>query len=69
MARRCSTIGLPFDQASYPEVVADSVAFRRILAGFFRALLELFPEGSEAGTGGRTATTPGNSTCPYAGFG
>ena len=29
MARRCSTICLPFDQALYPQLVADRVAFRR----------------------------------------
>src|SRR5262245_27244478 len=44
MARRCSTICLPFDQDRYPEVVADPAAFRQALAGFFRQMPELFPE-------------------------
>ncbi len=45
MARRCSTVCLPFDSAGYPEVVADPSAFRRALAGFFREWPELFPDG------------------------
>jgi hypothetical protein len=45
MARRCSTICLPFDQALYPELVADPAAFRAALAGFHRRMPELFPEG------------------------
>ena len=40
MARRCSTICLPFDQATYPAVVADPRAFRRALDGFFRELMK-----------------------------
>src|SRR5262245_60706541 len=45
MARRCSTLCLPFDRAGYPELVADPSAFRQVLAGFFRRMPELFPEG------------------------
>jgi hypothetical protein len=45
MARRCSTICLPFDQPTYPDLVADPAAFRAALDGFFRDAPELFPEG------------------------
>jgi hypothetical protein len=45
MARRCSTICLPFDQTLYPEVVTDPHAFRLALARFFREMPELFPDG------------------------
>ena len=45
MARRCSTICLPFDQPTYPEVVADQAAFRAALDRSFLATPELFPEG------------------------
>lgn len=45
MARRCSTICLPFDPAAYDEIVADPAAFRRALAHFFREAPELFPDG------------------------
>jgi hypothetical protein len=44
MARRCSTICLPFDQHRYPRLVADPAAFRRALDGFFREMPELFPD-------------------------
>jgi hypothetical protein len=43
MARRCSTICLPFDQPTYPEVVAEPRAFRQALDRFFRQMPELFP--------------------------
>ena len=43
MARRCSTICLPFDEASYPELVADPARFRQALDRFFGAMPELFP--------------------------
>jgi hypothetical protein len=49
MARRCSTICLPFDQASYPEVVADPSAFRQALDRFFLDSPELFPDGFACG--------------------
>src|SRR5690348_8600704 len=49
MARRCSTICLPFDQALYPAVVADPAAFRQALGRFFRAMPELFPDGFAQG--------------------
>jgi hypothetical protein len=49
MARRCSTICLPFDQALYPEVVADPAAFRRALDRCFLAMPELFPDGFAKG--------------------
>jgi len=49
MARRCSTICLPFDQARYPDLVADPTTFRQALAGFFRRMPELFPEGFAKG--------------------
>lgn len=45
MARRCSTICLPFDPEAYAETVADPPSFRRALARFFREMPELFPEG------------------------
>lgn len=45
MARRCSTLCLPFDQASYPALAADPAAFRRTLERFFLAMPELFPDG------------------------
>jgi hypothetical protein len=45
MARRCSTICLPFDQPTYPEVVADPAAFRAALDRLFREMPELFPDG------------------------
>lgn len=44
MARRCSTVCLPFDQARYAEVVADPAAFRAALDRFFLAMPELFPD-------------------------
>src|SRR5262245_64201863 len=44
MARRCSTICLPFDQTRYAQLVADPVAFRAALANFFRLMPELFPD-------------------------
>jgi len=49
MARRCSTVCLPFDQALYPAVVADPAAFRQALDRFFRAMPELFPDGFAGG--------------------
>jgi hypothetical protein len=49
MARRCSTICLPFDQPTYPAVVADPAAFRRALGRFFREMPELFPDGFAQG--------------------
>ncbi|MGL4551808.1 MAG: hypothetical protein ACRC33_11530, partial [Gemmataceae bacterium] len=45
MARRCSAICLPFDQTTYPDLVADPAAFRAALDGFFRVMPELFPDG------------------------
>ena len=49
MARRCSTICLPFDQTTYPELVADPAAFRAALDRSFGAMPELFPEGFARG--------------------
>jgi hypothetical protein len=49
MARRCSTLCLPFDQALYDQVVADPAAFRQALARFFREMPELFPDGFSRG--------------------
>ena len=49
MARRCSTVCLPFDQTTYPAVVADPAAFRRALDRFFLATPELFPDGFAEG--------------------
>ena len=49
MARRCSTICLPFDQTQYPELVADPAAFRKALADFFRRMPEVFPDGFARG--------------------
>src|SRR5688572_17042213 len=49
MARRCCTICLPFDQALYPQVVADPAAFRQALDRFFLAMPELFPDGFAGG--------------------
>ena len=44
MARRCSIICLPFDQATYPELVPDPAAFRAALDHLFRQMPELFPD-------------------------
>jgi hypothetical protein len=44
MARRCSTICLPFDQARYPELVADPATFRQALTDLFARMPELFPD-------------------------
>ena len=49
MARRCSTICLPFDQTTYSELVADPAAFRAALDRSFLAMPELFPEGFAGG--------------------
>jgi hypothetical protein len=49
MARRCSTVCLPFDQAVYDQTVADPAAFRKALADFFRRMPELFPDGFARG--------------------
>jgi hypothetical protein len=49
MARRCSTICLPFDQKLYPAQVADPVAFRQALDELFRLMPELFPDGFAKG--------------------
>jgi hypothetical protein len=49
MARRCSTVCLPFDQQSYPEQVADPAAFRAALDRFFLAMPDLFPDGFAGG--------------------
>jgi len=49
MARRCSTICLPFDQPTYPELVADPAAFRVALDRLSLAMPELFPEGFARG--------------------
>jgi hypothetical protein len=49
MARRCSTICLPFDQARYPELVADPAAFRQALDRLFREAPQLFPDGFAQG--------------------
>jgi len=49
MARRCSTICLPFDQPTYPELVADPAAFRAALDRLSLATPERFPEGFARG--------------------
>ena len=49
MARRCSTICLPFDQPTYPALVADPAAFRAALDRLCRTMPELFPEGFAGG--------------------
>jgi hypothetical protein len=49
MARRCSTVCLPFDQHRYPELVADRDAFRAALDRLFREMPELFPDGFAKG--------------------
>ena len=49
MARRCSTICLPFDQTTYPAAVADPAAFRAAVNRFFLAMPELFPDGFARG--------------------
>src|SRR5215211_2717758 len=49
MARRCSTVCLPFDQQSYPEQVADPATFRAALDRFFLAMPDLFPDGFASG--------------------
>ncbi|MDD2388444.1 MAG: hypothetical protein PHP23_01740 [Desulfobacterales bacterium] len=47
--RKDSTIVLPFDQDYYPEIVADSVAFRAELDHFIDLYPELFPSQIKAG--------------------
>ena len=49
MARRCSTVCLPFDQPRYTEAVADPAAFRQALDRLFLAVPELFPDGFAGG--------------------
>jgi hypothetical protein len=49
MARRCSTLCLPFAQALSAEVAADPAACRQALDRFSRAMPELFPGGSAGG--------------------
>jgi hypothetical protein len=49
MARRCSTVCLPFDQALYHRQVADPAAFRAALDRLFLAAPELFPDGFAQG--------------------
>jgi hypothetical protein len=49
MARRCSTVCLPFDQTTYLAVVADPAAFRAALDRLFLAMPELFPDGFAGG--------------------
>jgi hypothetical protein len=49
LARSCSTICLPIDQDSYPQVVADPARFRAWLDDSFRDHPELFPEGFAGG--------------------
>src|SRR5881227_230657 len=49
MARRCSTICLPFDQALYDRTVADPTAFRQTLADLYRRMPDLFPDGFAGG--------------------
>jgi hypothetical protein len=43
LARPCSTICLPFDEASYPDLVADPARFRQALDRLFLRLPDLFP--------------------------
>src|SRR4051794_17028117 len=49
MARRCSTICLPFDQHAYRQAVGDPAAFRAALDRLFLEAPELFPEGFASG--------------------
>lgn len=49
MARRCSTVCLPFDQTTCPGLVADPAAFRAALDRLFLAMPELFPDGFASG--------------------
>lgn len=49
MARRCSTVCLPFDQHRYPDLAADPAAFRAALDRLFLAMPELFPDGFARG--------------------
>ena len=49
MARPCSTICLPVDQASYRDIVADPKRFRRWLDDNFRDSPELFPRAFAGG--------------------
>jgi hypothetical protein len=44
LARRCSTICLPLDQANYDQAVEDPARFRRELDRLFLAMPELFPK-------------------------
>jgi hypothetical protein len=49
MARRRSTVCLPFDQARYAEVASDPGAFRQAPGRFLREMPELFPDGFARG--------------------
>jgi hypothetical protein len=49
LARRCSTLCLPFDQDSYDQAVEDPARFRRELDRLFLAVPELFPGSFAAG--------------------
>jgi hypothetical protein len=49
MARRCSTVCLPFDQPLYPGLVADPAAFRAALDRLYLDAPELFPGGFAGG--------------------
>lgn len=49
MARPCSTLCLPFDEGSYPELIDDPVRFRQALDRLFLAMPELFPAAFGAG--------------------
>ena len=44
MARPCSTVCLPFDEASYPDLISDPARFRQALDRFFLDMPELFPK-------------------------
>ena len=62
MARRRSTLGLPADKETSPDVVADPVRFRSWLDAAFRTCPALFPEGFAHGSrlkDGRTSRRTG----------
>jgi hypothetical protein len=58
LARRCSTLCLPADKDTYPDVVADPARFRAWLDTASRSCPELFPKGFDQGYRLQDSRTP-----------